>query len=92
MPTVRITTSWGHAERMEWAGATDIDAENHIERSLAIPEEGYKRIESAVIGGHIEGDVYLEDKSRFQCFLDRSAGWRLSACCYSTPSQDCSSR
>jgi hypothetical protein len=71
MPNVRITTNWHHAERMEWAGAPVIDAENHIERSAAIPEEAYKRIESAVIGGHIEGDVYLADKSRFHWFLDR---------------------
>jgi hypothetical protein len=71
MPNVRITTNYGHSERMEWAGAPDIDAENHIERSVAIPEEAYKKIEAAVLGGHLEGDVYLEDKSRFHWFLDR---------------------
>jgi hypothetical protein len=71
MQNVRITTNWGHAERMEWAGAPVIDAENHIERSVAIPEEAYERIETAVIGGHLEGDVYLGDKSRFHWFLDR---------------------
>jgi hypothetical protein len=56
---------------MEWAGAPNIDKGNRIERSLPIPEEAYQRIESAITAGHIEGDVYLEDRSRFHWFLDR---------------------
>lgn len=71
MPTVRITTNWGHPDHMEWAGAPVIDRKNHLERSLDIPEEAYERIESAITAGHIEGDVYLPEGSRFHWFLDR---------------------
>ena len=71
MPSVRISTDWGHADRMQWAGAPNIDKENRIERSLRIPEEAYQRIESAIAAGHIEGNIYLEDRSRFHWFLDR---------------------
>jgi hypothetical protein len=56
---------------MEWAGAPNIDKENRIERALQIPEEAYQRIESAIAAGHIEGNIYLEDRSRFHWFLDR---------------------
>jgi len=71
MASVRITTDWGHAGQMEWAGAPDIDAENHVERTLDIPEEAYQRLETAVAGGHLEGDFFLKDGSRFHWFLDR---------------------
>ena len=71
MPSVRISTDWGHSDRMEWAGAPNIDKGNRIERSLPIPEEAYQRIESAIAAGHIEGNIYLEDRSRFHWFLDR---------------------
>ena len=71
MPNVRITSDWGHAGRMEWAGAPAIDAENRIERSVAIPEEAYERIESAMAAGHGEGEIYLKNGSRFKWFLDR---------------------
>jgi hypothetical protein len=71
MPTVRITTNWRHPHRMEWAGAPSIDKEGRIERSITIPEEAYEGIESAIAAGHIEGDVYLPDRSRFHWFLDR---------------------
>ncbi len=71
MSTVRIVSDWGHAGRMAWVGAPDIDTANHIERSVAMPEEAYQTIEAAIGGGHIEGDVYLKDSSRFHWFLDR---------------------
>ena len=71
MPSVRITTDWGHAGRMEWAGAPNIDAANRIERSVDIPEEAFKRIEAAIAGGHIEGEIRLQNASRFHWFLDR---------------------
>jgi hypothetical protein len=71
MPSVRITTDWHHPERMEWIGAPKIDSNGRIERSLAIPEEAYQRIESAIAEGYLEGDVYLPDRSRFHWFLDR---------------------
>jgi len=71
MPSVRITTDWGHSDRMEWAGAPSIDKENHLERSAGIPEGAYQRIEAAIAAGYGEGDVYLEDRSRFHWFLDR---------------------
>jgi hypothetical protein len=56
---------------MEWVGVPDIDKHNHIERSCAISEEAYTKIESAIAMGHLEGDVYLADRSRFHWFLDR---------------------
>jgi hypothetical protein len=56
---------------MEWAGAPAIDAKNRIERSVAIPEEAYERIESGIAAGHIEGEIYLKNGSRFKWFLDR---------------------
>jgi hypothetical protein len=71
MPNVRIMSDWGHAGRMEWAGAPLIDARNRIERSVAIPEEAYERIESGIAAGHIEGEIYLKNGSRFKWFLDR---------------------
>lgn len=71
MSTVRITSDWQHPDQMEWVGAPEIDAKNRIERSFPIPEEAYTRIESAITAGHIEGDVYLADCSRFHWFLDR---------------------
>jgi hypothetical protein len=71
MPSVRISTDWGHANRMEWLGAPKISKENRIERSIDIPEETYMRIESAIAAGHIEGDVHLPDLSRFHWFVDR---------------------
>jgi hypothetical protein len=71
MPTVRITTDWGHAGRMEWAGAPRIGPDNQIERSIDIPEEAYARIESAIGGGHLEGEIHLKTGNRFHWFLDR---------------------
>lgn len=72
MPTVRISTDWGHRDRMEWIGALKLDKEGHIERSAKIPEESYQRIEAAIAAGYIEGNIYLkEDESRFHFFLDR---------------------
>jgi hypothetical protein len=56
---------------MEWAGAPAINAEGSIDRSIEVPEEAYQRIEVAIAQGGIEGDIYLEDGSRFRWFLDR---------------------
>lgn len=71
MASVRITTNWRHPDRMEWAGAPGIDKKGAIERSVPIPEEVYQQVEAAIAGGHLEGDVFLPDRSRFHWFLDR---------------------
>jgi hypothetical protein len=71
MPTVRISTNWQHPAEMEWCGAPPIGDDNHIQRTLKIPEQAYQRIEAAIAQGHLEGSVYLPDGSRFQWFLDR---------------------
>lgn len=71
MSTVRITTNWRHPERMEWVGAPTIDRQGHIERSVEVPEEAIRGIESAISRGNIEGNVYLADHTRFHWFLDR---------------------
>jgi len=71
MPNVRISTDWQHPGDMQWSGAPLVDADNHVERSLPIPEEAYQRIEAAIAGGHLEGDIFLKDRSRFHWFLDR---------------------
>jgi hypothetical protein len=56
---------------MEWAGAPSIDKRGHIKRSVNMPEEAYKKIETAIAQGHVEGDIYTGDQSRFHWFLDR---------------------
>jgi hypothetical protein len=62
----------GSSARITCAGAIgSADAENRIERYVKIPEEAYQRIESAIAGGHIEGEIYLKNGSRFRWFLDR---------------------
>ena len=48
----------GSSARITCAGAIgSADAENRIERYVKIPEEAYQRIESAIAGGHIEGEI-----------------------------------
>lgn len=74
MATVRINSTWGHPNQMKWCGAPAIDHDNHIERSLPIPEIAYRRIEAAIGQGYPEGNVNLPDGSRFEWFLDRSPG------------------
>jgi hypothetical protein len=71
MPSVRITTDWGHRDRMEWAGAPGIGKDGKIERSIDIPEEAFQGIEAGIRKGFVEGNFYLKDKSRFSWFLDR---------------------
>lgn len=72
MATVRISSDWGHPKRMEWCGAPTVDMSNHIDRSVDIPEDAYRRIESGIVQGYGEGVVFLDDGSRFEWFLDRS--------------------
>lgn len=71
MPMVRITTNWRHPQVMEWVGAPEIDANGRIARTVEVPDEALQKIEAAIAGGNIEGDVYLPDRSRFNWFLDR---------------------
>ena len=71
MPSVRITSDWGHPGQMEWAGAPPISKRGRIKRSIDIPEEAFTAIEAAIKKGSIEGNVYLKDHSRFNWFLDR---------------------
>ena len=71
MPTVRISGNPRNIASMEWLGAPEIDKQNHIQRSLQIPEAAYQRLEQAIAHGHIEGIVCLDDGMRFKWFLDR---------------------
>lgn len=71
MPNVRIATNWKHPDHMEWVGAPTIDKNGILERGATIPGEAYTGIEEAIHAGHIEGDIYLADESRFHWFLDR---------------------
>jgi hypothetical protein len=71
MASVRITHNWRNPNKMEWAGAPELDDEGRIERSLQIPEEVYQAIERALAGGQGEGTVALDDGTRFQWFADR---------------------
>jgi hypothetical protein len=71
MPTVRITTDQGHHDQMKWAGAPTIDRQNHIERSIDIPEEAYQKIEASINQGYLKGEVRTSDGCRYGWFLDR---------------------
>ncbi len=71
MPTVRITGNNRNVTQEEWLGAPAIDEKGHIERSLKIPEEAYRRIEEGIARGFIEGKVSLAGGVRFSWFLDR---------------------
>lgn len=71
MATVRISGNWRSVHKMEWAGAPNVDKQGRIERTLTIPEAAYEAIEKALAKGGPEGDVYLEDGTRFHWFLDQ---------------------
>ncbi len=71
MANVRISTNWQHNDRMEWAGAPAIGKDGCIERAIPMPEDVYCSIEAGISSGHMEGDVYLPDRSHFHWFLDR---------------------
>jgi hypothetical protein len=57
MATVRISSNWGHPNKIAWCGAPAINEGNHIERSLRIPKAAYQRIEAAIGQGYLEGSV-----------------------------------
>lgn len=71
MPSVRISGNWQNVNRMDWAGAPNVDKAGHIQRSIDIPEEAFVAIEEALKGGVNEGDVFIKDGSRFHWFLDK---------------------
>ena len=72
MPKVRITGNKpNNIHKTEWLGAPDLDAQGHLERSLAIPDDAYQRIEHAIANGATEGFVSLDSGLRYEWFLDR---------------------
>jgi hypothetical protein len=71
MATVRISSARHIHDPMQWVGSATIDHQNRIERSLAIPEAAYQRIESAISQGHLEEEIALDDGTRFHWLLDR---------------------
>jgi hypothetical protein len=70
MTTVRISSNWGHPDRVEWCGAPALAADNHIERSTDLPEEAYEKIEAGIGHGYVEGTVFLDDGSKVCWYLD----------------------
>jgi hypothetical protein len=71
MASVRITGNWRSPNKMEWGGVAGIDKAGRIERSIQIPEPVYEAMEKAIAKGQIEGEIRLQDGTRFQWLLDR---------------------
>lgn len=73
MATVRINGTTPHnIHKQEWLGALHVDLNNHIERSVDLPEIVYQRIEEGVTRGHIQGILFLDDGRRIEWLLDRA--------------------
>jgi hypothetical protein len=68
---VRITGNWRNPSKMEWAGAPALDAQGHLTRGLAIPEEVYQALEREIARGGVEGITYLPNGTRVDWFVDR---------------------
>lgn len=51
MASVRISGNWRNANKMEWGGAPEIDADGRIDRSLNLPEEALQAIEEEIARG-----------------------------------------
>jgi hypothetical protein len=60
--------SWKQPAEFDVGIREDSNAENRIERLVNIPEEAYQRIESAIAGGHIEGEIYLKNEATSAAF------------------------
>jgi quercetin dioxygenase-like cupin family protein len=70
MRKVRITGNWRTATNLEYAGHPSVDANGHIERTIAMDEEAYLAIEKQIAQGHREGTIFLKDGRRFDYFYD----------------------
>jgi hypothetical protein len=71
MASVRISHNMRNPNKMDWAGAPELDDEGHIERTLNLPEALYESIEQAIAKGHVEGTVYLDQDTRVHWQADR---------------------
>jgi hypothetical protein len=70
MATVRITGNVHGPHKREWAGAPTVDEHGHIERSIKLPEEVYRKIEKGIAEGYREGILFIEGERRFDWLLD----------------------